>query len=45
LLLCWVLFIEPSEWDFLLLRMGAGYAAAGRPLERGCRGTASPFFW
>ena len=32
LLLCWVLFIEPSEWGFLPLRMGAGQAAAGRPL-------------
>ena len=31
-LLCWVLFIEPSEWGFLPLRMGAGQAAAGRPL-------------
>jgi hypothetical protein len=27
-----VLFIEPSEWGFLPLRMGAGQAAAGRPL-------------
>jgi len=31
-LLCWVLFIEPSEWGFLPLRMGAGQAVAGRPL-------------
>ena len=31
-LLCWVLFIEPSEWGFLPLCMGAGQAAAGRPL-------------
>ena len=31
-LLCWVLFIKPSEWGFLPLRMGAGQAAAGRPL-------------
>jgi hypothetical protein len=27
-----VLFIEPSEWGFLPLCMGAGQAAAGRPL-------------
>ena len=31
-LLCWVLFIEPSEWGFLPLRMGAGQAVAGQPL-------------